>query len=122
MIQIEKYYAIDTDISVINKWVISQYSPIFTVINLTSKEASKVVQNNLDLVFIDASHNYESVKEDINLWLPKVKKGGILCGHDYGDIRGCREVKKAVDEVLGEVNLEKDVLREGNIKIWWIKK
>ena len=39
--------------------------------------------NSLDFVFIDACHLYECITLDINSWLPKVKKGGILAGHDY---------------------------------------
>lgn len=36
-----------------------------------------------DLVFIDAGHDYESCKLDIDLWWPLVRDGGYLCGHDY---------------------------------------
>ena len=40
-------------------------------------------------MYIDARHDYESVKEDLEHWLPKVKLGGIVAGHDYvdGDFR-----------------------------------
>jgi predicted O-methyltransferase YrrM len=51
--------------------------------------------NSLDFVFIDAAHDYESVKKDINAWFPKVKKGGVIAGHDY---TWCADVQKAVNE------------------------
>ena len=38
---------------------------------------------SLDIVFIDARHDYNSCKNDILNWLPKVKRGGVLSGHDY---------------------------------------
>jgi hypothetical protein len=37
---------------------------------------------SLDVVFIDMSHEYEDVKLDIEIWLPKVKRSGYLAGHD----------------------------------------
>lgn len=37
----------------------------------------------IDIGFIDALHDYESVLEDIRLWWPKVRIGGMLCGHDF---------------------------------------
>lgn len=59
---------------------------------------------SLDMVFIDADHNYESVKADIAAWLPKVKPGGIISGHDYsGDMYGSFPgVDQAVHEAFGK--------------------
>lgn len=49
----------------------------------TSEEAAKDFEDgSLDAVYIDAEHDEESVKKDIQTWLPKVKKGGYLSGHD----------------------------------------
>lgn len=42
-----------------------------------------ISDQSLDFVYIDANHTYKCVKEDINLWYPKVKSGGIVMGHDY---------------------------------------
>lgn len=54
------------------------------MIRASSKIASTIFQDrSLDFVYIDANHTYECVKEDIELWYPKVKIGGYLCGHDY---------------------------------------
>ena len=39
--------------------------------------------NSLDFIYIDANHSYDFVKQDIKLWYPKVKKGGLVMGHDY---------------------------------------
>ena len=54
-----------------------------------------IEEKEIDFVFIDAAHDYESVKKDILAWLPKVKKTGIIAGHDY---TWCQDVKKAVHE------------------------
>jgi hypothetical protein len=53
-----------------------------------------------DLVYIDADHRLEMVCEDLRLWHPKVKRGGILCGDDYGNSL-FPGVKQAVDEFMG---------------------
>ncbi len=39
--------------------------------------------NSLDFVYIDANHSYEGCSRDIRDWYPKVKPGGLMCGHDY---------------------------------------
>ena len=61
--------------------------------------AGQYADNSLDFVFIDGDHRYEPVKNDILAWLPKMKIGSILSGHDYG---WCTEVRQAVHDVLGE--------------------
>lgn len=37
----------------------------------------------IDFLFIDGCHSYEAVKSDIEGWLPHVKVGGTILGHDY---------------------------------------
>lgn len=68
--------------------------------------ARKFEDESLDFVFLDASLTYEEVKRDINAWLPKVKPGGILAGHDYyvDGVNWFPEVQTAVDELLDEVD------------------
>lgn len=49
-----------------------------------SVEAAKRIKDeSLDFVYIDADHRFESVMHDINAWFPKIRKGGIVSGHDY---------------------------------------
>lgn len=70
---------------------------------MTSLEAAtKFEDASLDFVFIDAAHEYEHVKEDLNAWYLKIKRGGILAGHDfYPDQPTWGGVHKAVTEVFG---------------------
>lgn len=54
------------------------------MVRADSERASDMFSNeSLDFVYIDANHAYDYVVQDINLWYPKVKKGGYLGGHDY---------------------------------------
>jgi SAM-dependent methyltransferase len=46
------------------------------------KAAERFKDEFFDVVFIDADHRYENARNDINAWWPKVKKYGIICGHD----------------------------------------
>jgi predicted O-methyltransferase YrrM len=67
------------------------------------EEVKNYKDNSIDFCFIDASHEYADVKLDIEAWLPKVKSGGILAGHDY-DV-SWQGVIKAVDEIIGKNNI-----------------
>lgn len=67
--------------------------------------AEKYYNESFDFVFIDADHTYESVKNDILTWLPKVKKGGVIAGHDYfSEGEGYEGLRKAVIEIFGKVD------------------
>lgn len=78
--------------------------PESRIIRLDSVRASYLFKpESLDLVFIDANHTYEAVSADIQAWLPIVRKGGVLAGHDYHCQGGHAGVKKAVDEYLKAV-------------------
>jgi SAM-dependent methyltransferase len=81
------------------------FGDIITVLDKTSEEASKEFKDNsLDIVFIDADHRYEYIKRDIELWYPKVKIGGLLCGHD------CEILLKNGINTLYEIYKDKDII------------
>jgi predicted O-methyltransferase YrrM len=66
----------------------------------------------VDFVYIDGLHTYEQVCKDINNYLPLIRNGGFIGGHDY--VTGWEGVIKAVNELLGEPDM---VFIDGS----WIK-
>lgn len=74
---------------------ITNHCLIFTLPSIKVAAASK--DKEYDFVFIDANHSYQSVKEDLDAWLPKTR--GIICGHDFGGTY--KGVQKAVEEKFG---------------------
>jgi hypothetical protein len=62
------------------------------------------ISNNLfDIVYIDGEHSLEQVKKDIENFLPKIKKGGFISGHDYYEDYGY--VKPIVDQIFGKPDM-----------------
>ena len=67
--------------------VTEEYKEFVTILRGKSSDVSKFIKDkSLDFCFIDADHLYKGIKEDIQLYLPKMKKGAILMGHDCEDI------------------------------------
>lgn len=61
--------------------------------------ATRFAPHSLDFVYIDANHSAPHPANDIAAWLPKIKPGGIIAGHDYKlPFEG---VINAVDEAFG---------------------
>lgn len=93
------------------------------LLRCSSSIAAKMIpEQSLDFAFIDADHTYQQVRNDIWDWWPKVRKGGILCGHDYNSLKERSElwgVKKAVDEFALELNLS---VEQHGSHVWVIQK
>lgn len=71
----------------------------------THEAAAFYCEGDIDMLFIDADHSYQAVKQDIEDWLPKIKENGIIAGHDF-----FREgVQKAVMEQLKEVEHQETI-------------
>lgn len=68
--------------------------------------AQTIPDASLDFAFIDADHREFAVRADILAWLPKVKPGGMLCGHDYQD--KFPGVKAAVEALCPGFRLHSD--------------
>ena len=50
-----------------------------------SVEAAPLIPNDLDFVYIDGDHGILPIYQDIATYWPKVKWGGVIGGHDFGD-------------------------------------
>jgi hypothetical protein len=88
------------------------------IIKKTSIDAVKEIPlESLDFVYIDADHSFKGIAEDIYEWYFRVRKGGIIAGHDYAytgdDIRAIEsyrkhtQVKEVVDAFVKAFNIEK---------------
>jgi len=59
------------------------------ILRKTSMEAlNDIPDNSLDFVYIDGLHDFDNVMMDIIGWSNKVKRGGIVSGHDYYQFYG----------------------------------
>ena len=73
-----------------------------TFIRDTSEGAANSLPDEMDFIFIDGDHSYKAVKSDLNNYVPKLKSGGLLTGHDWTSVRGNFGVVKAAEEFLVE--------------------
>lgn len=102
--------------------------PNVTIIRKMSMEAVKEFENDsIDFVYIDGNHQFRYVADDLYEWWKKVKKGGVICGHDYAYFKkrsplgGC-QVREVVDAyalsfhlnfwILGNKKVKADEVRD----------
>ncbi|MGD0523102.1 MAG: FkbM family methyltransferase [Candidatus Microgenomates bacterium] len=98
------------------------------IIRKFSTDAAKdFADESLDFVYIDANHDYKHVYEDITLWSKKVKKGGIISGHDYIKRKGQDQyyaVIPAVNDFVKSNQIERLIIyyKEPPASWYFIKK
>jgi hypothetical protein len=84
---------------------LAQFGGRSLIWRMTSVEAAaRVDRQSLDFVYLDARHDYNSVREDLEHWFEKIRPGGVFAGHDYLDAVRAHAVvgvKSAVDEFFG---------------------
>ena len=140
--QLEVLYSIDpwTDIS--GNFVKSLYdeccgclsqfgSRSRIVVGSSPAEAEMFEDLSLDFVYIDADHLYLSAAKDLVAWWPKIKRNGIMSGHDYKDCCKAERsnlsqpgecgVRRAVDEFALGLGLEVQVTWERCRSFWIVK-
>ena len=84
---LESYYK-----GICEKQILPKYQGRLTVIRADSVDATNTIFDKaLDLVFIDGDHTAGGVERDVLAWLPKIKKGGWITGHDV-HMPGVKEV------------------------------
>lgn len=67
-----------------------------TIVSDSIAAADKFSNQSVDFLFVDGCHEYPYTKQELEIWLPKMKQNSVIAGHDYVE----PGVKQAVDEVL----------------------
>lgn len=90
----------------------------------TSEDVAKngpIEEKSLDFVFIDGDHSFEGCLDDIRLWLPYVKKDGIIGGHDWDNPR-CGRIRDGVERAVKKVCEEDGREYELGVGLTWFFK
>ncbi len=94
--------------------MLAEFGDRSEIFKATSSQAAAFFHSTLtefDFIYIDADHKYSAIKQDIHLWWPLLRAGGMIAGHDYLPAGRCGVVQ-AVDEFAAERGLEVSITRE----------
>lgn len=76
-------------------------------LKMTSERALKHIKNrSVDFCFLDGDHQLPTIENDVKSYLLKMRKGGIILGHDYSKVKNPKnDVKQTVDKIIGSKNI-----------------
>lgn len=114
---------------------LNKFKGRYIIYRNTSILSSSLIKNNfLDFIYIDADHSLFGIYEDMKLWIPKVKIGGIISGHDYrnglpsGILRYDKKrhlptrVSIVVNDFCNKFGYKLHILKEKRAPSWWFIK
>jgi hypothetical protein len=79
-----------------NAWAVNIGRSVLPLVGRSPEVAGLLPDGAFDLVFLDGDHSKEAVCADMLAWAPKIRAGGVLCGHDASQ----PEISAAVRESL----------------------
>jgi hypothetical protein len=100
----------------VQRWAKKNYLNIDIIVDFSVEAAKQFEDGYFDFVYIDADHSYKGVTEDLEAWYPKVRKGGMIAGHDYVNWRWRDEekylirCKDGIDDFVKKIDKEKDLM------------
>jgi len=77
----------------------SAYNNVEIIKDFSYNVYDRFEDQSLDMIYIDGHHTFDAALEDVRQWLPKLKTGGVLAGHDYS----LPEIKKLVDMITESI-------------------
>ncbi len=81
----------------------------------SAEVAASFPDGHFDFVYIDDDHSLSGALRSIRAWLPKLRRGGILGGHDHAEIQ---EVRQAVEVAVREAG---GILHVSEQDWWFVK-
>lgn len=92
----------------------SGYKEKATIIVKDTSEAVKDFEDNtFDFIFLDSATTSEDCLNELNMWYPKLKKGGIFSGHDWDN-----GAKPIVSEFYKTKKVENTLSTFDNVWVW----
>lgn len=103
------------------KKILKKYGNKVKFIRKFAEHATGDIEDgSLDFLYIDGNHQYEFVKKDIELYYPKVKKGGVIGGDDYTSSPETEREKFGVFKAVNEFFKKKKINFYDTD--WWVVK
>lgn len=100
---------------------LNKYSARLKLVGCDSAEAAEKLYPGrvFDFIYIDGDHDHGSVADDIRLWWPRVRSGGVFAGHDYGT--RYIGVQRAVDDFVSRSGVELNRTDDTPASWWCVK-